>query len=70
LIMPIPVAIPAIIFGPLYLVYCYFSSKHGRDHVNHDAHMYGALSGLIIVIILNTQVVSHFVNEVSQSYFH
>jgi len=70
LIMPIPVGIPAIIFGPLYLIYCYFSSKHGRDHINHDAHLYGALSGLIIVIIFNTHVVTHFINEVSRSYFH
>jgi len=70
MIMPIPVEIPAIVFGPLYLVYCYFSSKHGRDHINHDAHLYGALSGLIIVIIFNTHVVGHFINEVSQSYFH
>ena len=70
LIMPIPVGIPAIVFGPLYLVYCYYSSKQARDHVNHDAHLYGALSGLIIVIMLNTQVVGHFINEVSQAYFH
>jgi membrane associated rhomboid family serine protease len=70
MIMPIPVEIPAIVFGPLYLIYCYFSSRQARDHVNHDAHLYGALSGLIIVIIFNTHVVTHFINEVSQSYFH
>ena len=70
MIMPIPVEIPAIVFGPLYLVYCYFSSRQARDHVNHDAHLYGALSGLIIVIIFNTHVVTHFINEVSRSYFH
>lgn len=69
MIMPIPFEIPAIIFGPLYLIYCYFSSKHARDNVNHDAHMYGALSGLIIVIILNTHVVHSFISEVSRSYF-
>jgi len=70
LIMPIPFGITAIVFGPLYLVYCYFASKQARDHVNHDAHMYGALSGLIIVIMLNTHVVNDFISEVSQAYFH
>ena len=73
MIMPIPFAIPAIVFGPLYLIYCHFASKHGRDNVNHDAHMYGALSGLIIVIILNYHVVNDFVigvNAVARSYFH
>jgi membrane associated rhomboid family serine protease len=69
-IMPIPYEIPAIIYGPLYLVYCYFSSKQARDNVNHDAHMYGALSGLIIVILFDTHVVSQFISEVSRAYFH
>ncbi|WP_461449472.1 rhomboid family intramembrane serine protease [Mucilaginibacter sp.] len=73
MIMPIPFVIPAIVFGPLYMIYCHFASKHARDNVNHDAHMYGALSGLIIVIILNHHVVNDFivgVNGVIQSYFH
>jgi membrane associated rhomboid family serine protease len=73
MIMPLPFVIPAIVFGPLYLVYCYFASKHARDNVNHDAHMYGALSGLIIVIILNPHVVNDFINGVNlvtQSYLH
>ena len=70
LIMPIPFEIPAIVFGPLYLTYCYFASKHARDNVNHDAHMYGALSGLIIVILFDTHVVSQFISEVSRAYFH
>jgi membrane associated rhomboid family serine protease len=70
MIMPIPVEIPAIIFGPLYLVYCYFASKNARDNVNHDAHMYGALSGLILVIIFDHHVVNNFISEVSRAYFH
>ena len=65
IIFPIPFGIPAILFGPLYLVYCHYASKHGRDNVNHDAHMYGALSGLIITIILHPPVVHDFINGVN-----
>jgi membrane associated rhomboid family serine protease len=73
MILPIPFPIPSIIFGPLYLIYCHFASKHARDHVNHDAHLYGALSGLIITIILHPPVVHDFiigVNEVVRYYLH
>ncbi|MGY3052664.1 membrane associated rhomboid family serine protease [Pedobacter sp. UYEF25] len=47
----IPIGIPAIIFGVIYLVYCAYASKHSRDNVNHDAHLFGALTGLIFTII-------------------
>jgi membrane associated rhomboid family serine protease len=72
-IMPIPFAINSMLFGVLYLVYCHFASKHARDNVNHDAHLYGALSGLIITIALHPSVVNTFIqgfNEVVQSHFH
>ena len=73
IILPIPFGIPAIVFGPLYLVYCHYASKHARDNVNHDAHMYGALSGLIITIILHPPVVHDFINGVNlvvRSFLH
>lgn len=72
-IMPIPIGIPAVIFGVLYLVYCNYASKYARDNVNHDAHLFGALSGLLITIILNPYVVSYFIQQVSggaQSMLH
>ena len=64
-IMFIPIPIPAYIFGILYLVYCHFASKHARDNVNHDAHLFGALSGVIITIALNPHIVHDFVEKLS-----
>lgn len=64
-IIPIPIDIPAVVFGGLYLVYCHFASKHARDNVNHDAHFYGALSGLFITAILHPNVLQSFVHELS-----
>lgn len=56
----LPIPIPAILFGGLYLVYCYYASKRASDNINHDAHMYGALSGIGITIILNPHVLEIF----------
>jgi membrane associated rhomboid family serine protease len=62
-LMFIPIAIPAWIFGILYLVYCHYASKHARDNVNHDAHLFGALSGIIITIALHHNVVNEFIGK-------
>jgi membrane associated rhomboid family serine protease len=73
MIMPIPIGIPAVLFGALYLVYCNYASKYARDNINHDAHMFGALSGLLITIALDMHVVHDFLTQVTagvQSLFH
>ena len=64
-IMPIPIPINAVIFGVLYLVYCTYASKHSQDAINHDAHLFGALSGLGITIILFPDVIPYFFNQIS-----
>jgi membrane associated rhomboid family serine protease len=61
------IPIPAVIFGPLFLFYCVWAAKAGgRDGVNHDAHFYGALVGVILTIALYPQVIGHFFNAVGQ----
>ena len=51
-ILPIPVPIPAPLFAVGYLLYTYYSSRHSRDHINHDAHLGGAVAGLLFVALL------------------
>jgi membrane associated rhomboid family serine protease len=65
-IMPIPIGIPAVLFGVIYLVYCNYASKYARDNINHDAHLFGAISGLLITIMLNPHLVSSFLQQISE----
>jgi len=65
-IMFLPIQIYAFVFGILYLIYCNYASKHARDNINHDAHMFGALSGLLITIVLHPHVVHDFINQISE----
>src|SRR5205085_5087292 len=44
--------ISAALYAILYLVYCVYMGKKGIDNVNHDAHLWGAIFGLIFTIIL------------------
>jgi membrane associated rhomboid family serine protease len=58
------IPMPAIIFGVLYLVYCIYASKRGTDNVNHSAHLYGALWGMVYTAIVFPFAVPNFINEI------
>jgi membrane associated rhomboid family serine protease len=62
-LMFIPIPIKAYIFGGLYLVYCHFASKHARDNINHDAHFFGAMSGILITVILHHSAINDFIGK-------
>ena len=59
------IPMPAIVFGVLYLFYCMYMSKNSRDSINHDAHFFGALTGLILTVILVPGVISNFIAELA-----
>ena len=52
-ILFIPFPIPAYIFGPIYLAVEYFSMKRGGTGIAHDAHLGGAVFGILFVLLLN-----------------
>jgi membrane associated rhomboid family serine protease len=43
------IPIPAALFAFGYVAYSWWASKHARDNINHDAHLDGAITGLIFV---------------------
>ena len=49
----IPVQIPAYIFGPLYLLFEFIMDKRGNSGIAHDAHIGGALFGVLYVLLIN-----------------
>ena len=51
LILPIPIPIPAPLFAVAYLAFSYYSSGRAKDRINHDAHIFGALTGLAFVLL-------------------
>ena len=57
------IPIPAIIFGGLYLWYSSWASKNSSDLIDHDAHFFGAITGVFILIAINPAVVSTFLNQ-------
>jgi membrane associated rhomboid family serine protease len=52
--------VPAIVFGVGYMAYSIYMSKKGQDNVNHDAHLWGALFGVVFIFINMPQEVMGF----------
>jgi len=52
--------IPGIIFGVLYLVYSTYMGKRSRDNINHAAHLWGAIYGLLFPILLEPRLLLLF----------
>ena len=55
--------LPGFIWGILYLIYSYYMSKKGADNINHDAHLYGAIFGIIFTIIIYPSVIPSFLSD-------
>jgi membrane associated rhomboid family serine protease len=53
----IPIGIPSIVFGILYLVYSAYMGKKNIDNVGHDAHFWGAVFGFVFTIILKPELI-------------
>lgn len=60
----IPIGIPAFILGAAYLIFEYYMSKKGRTGIAHDAHFWGAVYGLVLLLILRPWFGLHFLSAV------
>jgi len=57
------IPMPAYVFSVLYIGYCIWASKNSRDNINHDAHLFGALTGIILTILLYPWIIGHFISQ-------
>ncbi|MES2799605.1 MAG: rhomboid family intramembrane serine protease [Bacteroidota bacterium] len=63
LLFMIPIPIPAYIFGPVYLAIEYFQHRRGGTGVAHDAHIGGAIFGIIYILFINIEKGTHFLDN-------
>lgn len=62
----IPIGIPAPIFALIYVGYSIYASRSGQDHINHEAHLGGAIAGLILTIIFYPGILPYFLEQVQR----
>jgi membrane associated rhomboid family serine protease len=56
--------IPGFILGTLYLIYSYYQGRKANDGINHDAHLYGALFGLVFCAVLYPKSIPNFFEQI------
>jgi membrane associated rhomboid family serine protease len=63
IIFPIPLPIPAPLFGIGYLAYTWYAARNPHGRVNHDAHLGGAITGLVYVALVEPRAYAHLLNN-------
>ena len=63
-IIPIYTVVAAI----LYLVYSQWAANNSRDNVDHSAHFYGAIFGLVYTIAVYPAIVPYFIERLIQNF--
>ncbi|MBK8722048.1 MAG: rhomboid family intramembrane serine protease [Saprospiraceae bacterium] len=55
---------PGIVFAILYLIYSNYAARQQKDNIGHDAHIAGAIAGLVYTIILIPESLQMFLQEI------
>ena len=58
--------IPGFIYGIFYLWYSSRAAQRGGDGIDHLAHLYGAIFGLLFPLALKPQLLPEFITKLSQ----
>jgi len=59
-IIPIPLPIPAPLFAVGYVAYSWYSARQARGRINHDAHLGGAVFGVLFVLLTDPAAFGQF----------
>lgn len=58
------IPLKGIFFAILYTAYSIWMSKKGYDNINHSAHLFGGIFGIIFLIITYPNALSSFINQI------
>jgi len=58
------ICLPGFILGTIYLIYSYFNGRKSLDNINHDAHLYGALFGLVFSVVMYPPSLKSFFDQI------
>lgn len=65
LLFLIPIPIPAFVFAGLYVGYSMWMDRRGGDNINHSAHLWGALYGVIFMLAMQPELAGEFVRRLT-----
>jgi membrane associated rhomboid family serine protease len=54
----LPISIPGWFYGVVYVLYSIYGIRSNKNNIGHDAHLGGALIGMIVALLLNPSAFS------------
>jgi len=58
--------VKGFILGILYLIYSYFYGRKTSSTINHEAHLYGALFGIVFCIVMYPPSIKNFFLQIME----
>ncbi|MEH6422110.1 rhomboid family intramembrane serine protease [Pseudomonas sp. CGJS7] len=59
------IPVPAVVYAIAYVGYSYWMDKRGRDSINHNAHLSGAIYGLLFMLLMEPRVGLLFLSKLA-----
>jgi len=56
--------VPGFILGTLYIIFSWYQGKKSNDSINHDAHLYGAIFGVLFCNIIYPPSMVNFFDQI------
>ncbi len=60
------ICLPGFILAIVYVMWSYYNGKKSNDNINHDAHLYGALFGILFCAVLVPSSLPHFIQQIAE----
>ena len=57
------IPVPAILYGVAYIAYTYYMDRKGGDNINHSAHLWGAIYGVLFTVLLEPESMAGFLGK-------
>jgi len=64
------VPMPAILYAVLYIGYTIYMDRQRTDHINHNAHLWGAIYGVVATCLVNWHVLPTFFAQIMRPLAH
>jgi membrane associated rhomboid family serine protease len=58
--------LPGFILGFIFLTYSYYMGKQEVGNINHSAHLYGAIFGIVFILVLSPLSAVDFMDQIIQ----
>ncbi len=63
------VPVPAILYAVFYVGYSFWMDRRGGDHINHSAHLAGAVYGVVTTLIVEPRALDVFMDQLMKPSF-